>query len=56
MNKCELCGKDVDEIDEGLYKCEQCGRYVCVSCGGEVFCCDECWEKEQSHKDIRFFD
>ena len=50
MNKCELCGQDVDEIDEGLYECDICGRYVCSACGGESFLCDECWERTQEQK------
>ena len=50
MHKCELCGQDIDEIDEGLYECEQCGRYVCASCGGEDFLCDECLEKMYNEK------
>ena len=50
MDKCELCGQDVDEIDEALYECEQCGRYVCAKCGGESFLCDECLEKIYNEK------
>lgn len=45
MHKCEICGKDVDKIDEALYECDICGRYICASCGGESFLCDECWEQ-----------
>lgn len=43
MEKCEICGKETDD----LYECDHCGRLVCPDCGGEVFFCDECWEESQ---------
>lgn len=46
MHKCELCGKETDE----LYECEQCGRYVCASCGGKSFLCDDCLEQIYEEK------
>ena len=45
MEKCAICGKETDE----LYECDTCGRLICADCGGEVFHCHECFEREYDY-------
>lgn len=43
MEKCEICGKETDE----LFECEYCGKLICSDCGGEDFYCDSCFEEHK---------
>ena len=45
MEKCAICGKETNE----LYECDTCGRLICADCGGEVFHCHECFEREYDY-------
>ena len=51
MEKCELCGKETDDLSE----CEDCGRLICDDCGGVCFLCDECFEERCVRNDTYFW-
>lgn len=48
MEKCEICGKETDD----LYECSYCGQLVCANCGGTTFQCDECFDRQWEHAEF----
>lgn len=50
MERCEVCGKETDELEE----CSYCGRLVCEDCSAGYFVCEDCQEKMLA-KDVFYY-
>lgn len=48
MAKCEICGKET----ENLFECSYCGRLVCSACDN-AFVCDDCLQRQD---EFEFFE